>query len=102
MKAQASMRQHVEMWRNDRADQEENEALRNWDVLSDSERFALLCLMRRGSPHFSEWSDDIQGLFRKNVVFPIDDNHQVYAVRGNIWAAREKYMNAHNDEKTPE
>ncbi|PDT81738.1 hypothetical protein [Sinorhizobium sp. BJ1] len=101
MKAQASVKQTTERWQDEAADRQDIEALLGLDVLSGSERLALLSLMRRGIPHFSKWSDDVQGLFRKSVVFPIDDNHEVYAVRANIWAAREQYMTAHKDKKTP-
>ncbi|PDT82458.1 hypothetical protein [Sinorhizobium sp. BJ1] len=82
------------------ADRPPKEAVLALDVLSDSERLALLWIMRRGNAHFIEWSAEIQGLSRKGVVFPIDDNHEIYTVRGNIWAAREQYMNAHRDVKT--
>ena len=27
-------------------------------------------------------------------MFPIDDNHEVFAVRDNIWAARDQFLNA--------
>ncbi|MBL3685242.1 hypothetical protein F2981_32530 (plasmid) [Sinorhizobium meliloti] len=70
------------------------------EVLSDSERSALIGLMRRGSLYFSDCSGDIQGLFRKNIVFPIDDDQQVFTVRGDIWAAREQVLNTHDNEQT--
>ena len=97
MKAQASVKHNTERRRQENADQQDVEAVQDLDLLSDSERLALLSLMRRGIPHFITWSDDIQGLFRKRVVFPIDDNHEVYLVRRDIWAAREQYVKAHKD-----
>ncbi|MGX1261925.1 hypothetical protein [Sinorhizobium fredii] len=101
MKAQASVKQNTEGRRKESVDQRDTQAVQDLDLLSDSERIALLSLMRRGIPHVSMWSDDVQGLFRKGVVYPIDDNHEVYAVRRDIWAAREQYANAHKDKRLP-
>lgn len=76
------------------ADRLPKEAFLDLDVLSESEHLVLLRLMRRGHQHFSEWSAEIQALWRKKIVFPIDDNHEVFAVRDNIWAARDQFLNA--------
>ncbi|WP_037382783.1 hypothetical protein [Sinorhizobium americanum] len=97
MKTQASVKQNTERRRKESVDKQDIEPIQDLDILSDSERIALLTLMRRGIPHFRMWSDDIHGLFRKRIVFPIDDNHEVYAVRRDIWEAGEQYANANKD-----
>lgn len=102
METQARMEQENESHRKQPANCRKNDALLSLDTLSDSECSALLWLMRRGNRHFIERSEEIRGLLRKNIVFPIDDNHEIYMVRGNIWAAKEQYMNAHKDKRTPE
>ncbi|ARS68787.1 hypothetical protein CDO27_27500 (plasmid) [Sinorhizobium meliloti] len=101
VESQARMEQENESHRRQPANYK-SEVLSPLNGLSDCECLALLWLMRRGNPNFIERSEEIRGLLRKNVVFPIDDNHEIYAVRGDIWAAREQYMSAHKDKRTPE
>lgn len=102
METQARMEQENESHRKQPTNCKKSDVLLSLGTLSNSECLALLWLMRRGNPHFIERSEEIRGLLRKNVVFPIDDNHEIYTVRGEIWAAKEQYMNAHKDKRTPE
>lgn len=99
MESQARIGQENEGHRQHAASERKSEVLSSLETLSDSECVALLWLMRRGNPQFVERSDDIRGLLRKHVVFPIDDNHEIYAVRTDIWNAREQFINAHEDKE---